>query len=131
MVPQARSRSPANYVHTDLDSLPYFGVPHKYVRRRPPGTSLGVPRDTYYGFVNRDFQKTQQDIVTVNGEVAVNDFVTVDNKFRVERAVLNYIGTIPEQSASIAKPCTTVLRTGPTSNLIVADGWSARTSVTW
>ena len=39
-----------------------------------------MPRDTYYGFVNRDFQRTQQDIATVNGEYQINDFVTVEQQ---------------------------------------------------
>jgi catecholate siderophore receptor len=46
--------------------------------------------------VNRDLQKTQQDIGTLNGSYEVNDFVTLNNKIRDERSVLNYIGTLPE-----------------------------------
>jgi len=45
----------ANYVHTYLNGLPDFGVPYNTAAGAPV-TSLGVPRDTYYGFVNRDFQ---------------------------------------------------------------------------
>ena len=85
----------ANYVHTNLWSLPDFGVPYD-VQAKLPVTSVGIPRDTYYGFVNRDFQKVQQDFGTVDGEVKVNDFITLNDEFRDERAVLNYIGTIPE-----------------------------------
>jgi catecholate siderophore receptor len=87
----------ANYVHTYLNGLPDFGVPYNPVAGAPV-TSLGVPRDTYYGLVNRDFQIAQQDIGTLTGDFRVNDFVTVTNKFRDERSVLNYIGTIPEQN---------------------------------
>ncbi len=46
----------ANYIHTDLHGLPDFGVPYNTVAGAPV-TSVGVPRQTYYGFVNRDFQK--------------------------------------------------------------------------
>ena len=101
----------ANYVHTNLWSLPDFGVPYD-VQAKLPVTSVGIPRDTYYGFVNRDFQKVQQDFGTVNGEVKVNDFVTLRNEFRDERSVLNYIGTIPESpnttSANLANWTTTL-----------------------
>ncbi len=69
----------ANYVHTNLWSLPDFGVPYNTVAGAPV-TSLGVPRDTYYGFVNRDFQKVQQDFGTVDGEYKVNDFVTLEQQ---------------------------------------------------
>ena len=69
----------ANYVHTNLWSLPDFGVPYNNVAGAPV-TSLGVPRDTYYGFVNRDFQKVQQDFGTIDGEVKLNDFVTLTTR---------------------------------------------------
>src|SRR6266850_140408 len=89
----------ANYIHTDLDALPDFGVPYN----RPalaPWTDTGVSRNTFYGFVNRDFQKTKQDIATINGEFQINDNVTVSNKLREGRSVLNYVGTLPEQNGN-------------------------------
>jgi catecholate siderophore receptor len=64
-----------------------------------------VPRDTYYGFVNRDFQRVQQDFGTVDGEYKVNDFITLSNKIRDERAILNYVGTIPEQGTGAGGSC--------------------------
>ncbi len=93
----------ANFEHTYLWGLPDFGVPYNNVLGAPV-TSLGVPRDTYYGFVNRDFTVAQQDIATQNLEYRLNDAVTLDNKVREERSVLNYLGTIPEQ-ATPPKPC--------------------------
>ena len=89
----------ANFVHTYLWGLPDFGVPYNNVLGAPV-TSLGVPRDTYYGFVNRDFTVAQQDIATQNIEYRLNDAVTLDNKVREERSVLNYLGTIPEQAVA-------------------------------
>ncbi len=62
-----------NYVHVDLDALPDFGVP--YYPAKPattaggPFTEFGVPRQTFYGFVNRDFQKTKQDFGTIDRRV--------------------------------------------------------------
>ncbi|MBR1216585.1 TonB-dependent receptor [Bradyrhizobium sp. U87765 SZCCT0131] len=93
-----------SYVHTDLSSLPDFGVPYRHdAGGNGPVTEFGVPRNTYYGFVNRDFQKAIQDIGTVAGEVKVNDSLTLHSAFRAERSVLNYIGTIPE-SPKTANP---------------------------
>ena len=89
----------ANYVHTNLWSLPDFGVPYNNLLGAPV-TSLGVPRDTWYGVINRDFQKVQQDFGTIDSKYIVNDFITLENKVRDEKSVLNYIGTIPEQSTS-------------------------------
>jgi catecholate siderophore receptor len=93
--PTDRLTISGNYIHTDLSALPDFGVPYNKPALAP-WTDTGVPRNTFYGFVNRDFQKTSQDIGTVNGEYKLNDFVTVTNRFRDERAVQNYIGTLPE-----------------------------------
>jgi catecholate siderophore receptor len=89
----------ANYVHTNLWSLPDFGVPYNNLLGAPV-TSLGVPRDTWYGVINRDFQKVQQDFGTVDAKYILNDFITLENKIRDEKSVLNYIGTIPEQSTN-------------------------------
>jgi catecholate siderophore receptor len=101
----------ANYIHTNLWGTPDFGVPYD-VQAKLPVTSVGIPRDTYYGFVNRDFQKVQQDFGTVVGEVKMNDYVTLYNEFRDERSVLNYIGTIPESpnttSSNLANWTTTL-----------------------
>ena len=94
----------ASYVHTYLWGLPDFGVPYDTFAKLPV-TSVGVPRDTFYGFINRDFQVAQQDIGTINGEYRVNDFITISNKFRDEQSVLNYIGTIPEQGTGSNSSC--------------------------
>jgi catecholate siderophore receptor len=102
----------ANYVHTNLWSLPDFGVPYNNFLGAPV-TSLGVPRDTFYGFDNRDFQKVQQDFGTINSEYIVNDFITLSNKIRDERSILNYVGTIPEQSASCNGTATSLAGTNP------------------
>jgi catecholate siderophore receptor len=94
----------ASYVHTYLWGLPDFGVPYDTFAKLPV-TSVGVPRDTFYGFINRDFQVAQQDIGTINGEYRVNDFITFSNKFRDEQSVFNYIGTIPEQGTGSNGSC--------------------------
>ncbi|KIZ32689.1 TonB-dependent receptor, partial [Rhodopseudomonas palustris] len=84
----------ANYVHTDLDGLPDFGVPYNRTLRAP-STDINVPRDTYYGFVNRDFQKARQDFGTLTAEVKVTPDITLSNRSRVARSILDYIGTLP------------------------------------
>ena len=93
-----------NYIHTDLHGLPDFGVPYNNVAGAPV-TSVGVPRDTYYGFVNRDFQLATQDIGTITNEYRVSDALVFTNKFRDEHSILSYIGTIPEQGTSTTGGC--------------------------
>ena len=98
----------ANYIHTDLNGIPDFGVPYF----RPgapvpagqqftttaggPYTEYGVPRSTFYGFVNRDRQTAKQDIGSLNAEIFATPDLTVTNKIRVQRSILDYIGTLPE-----------------------------------
>jgi catecholate siderophore receptor len=89
----------ANYIHSNLHGLPDFGVPYNTVAGAPV-TSVGVPRQTDYGFVDRDFTLATQDIGTIASDYRVSDALTFTNKFRDEHSVLNYIGTIPEQGSS-------------------------------
>ena len=86
----------ANYIHSNLHGLPDFGVPYNTVAGAPV-TSVGVPRETYYGFIDRDFQVATQDIGTIIADYRVNDALVFTNKFRDEHSILNYIGTLPEQ----------------------------------
>ncbi|MGO9430404.1 TonB-dependent receptor, partial [Rhodoblastus sp.] len=61
--PLANLKLTAEYTHVYMHGLPDFGVPYNRVANRPFTESL-VPRDTYYGLVNRDFQKSGQDFGT-------------------------------------------------------------------
>ncbi|MGE9008051.1 TonB-dependent receptor [Leptospira interrogans] len=83
-----------NYVHTDLSGLPDFGVPW-YRQGNTPVTEAGIPRQNWYGFVNRDFQTARQDFGTLTGEYKVNDAITLTSRTRAEHSLLNYIGTLP------------------------------------
>jgi catecholate siderophore receptor len=98
----------ANYIHTDLHGLPDFGVP--YYRPNSalvggfynstaggPFPQYGVNRNTWYGFLNRDYQSYRQDIGTLNLEAHITPDLMVTNKTRVQHSVLDYIGTLPER----------------------------------
>ncbi len=97
----------ANYIHTNLHGLPDFGVP--YYRPGAPAPNnqftstaggpypdFGANRNNFYGFVNRDYYSIKQDIGTFGGEIAITPDLTLSNKTRVQRSVLDYIGTLPE-----------------------------------
>ena len=95
----------ANYIHTNLHGLPDYGVPY-YRPGSPqaqytstaggPYTDFGVKRDTFYGLVKRDYYSIKQDIGTVGGEVIITPDLTLSIKTRLQRSVLDYIGTAPE-----------------------------------
>jgi catecholate siderophore receptor len=99
----------ANYIHTDLHGIPDFGVPYY----RPslattaggPFPDFGVNRANFYGFVNRDFFKVQQDIGTINGEFHITPDLVITDKIRASQSLLNYVGTLPE-SPLLATPLT-------------------------
>ena len=113
----------ANYVHTDLKSLPDFGVPY-YKQGNVPATEAGIRRDTWYGFRNRDFQTARQDFGTIAGEYKVNDWITLSSKARAERALLAYIGTLPNTSAAQTaspNPLLWTFTASPQSRYQVAD----------
>lgn len=116
----------AGYIHTNLEGLPDFGVPYY----RPstastaggPFTEYGVPRNTFYGFVNRDFQKAQQDIGSLNLEIFATPDLTVTSKTRVQRSTLNYIGTLPEgPNITNLNPFLWTLSANPQSRYQVTD----------
>jgi catecholate siderophore receptor len=106
----------ASYIHTDLHGIPDFGVP--YYRPGATGVSgqtftttaggpypdYGVNRDNFYGFVNRDFFKVQQDIGTINTEVHVTPDLIISDKIRASQSINNYIGTLPESPVVVANP---------------------------
>jgi catecholate siderophore receptor len=110
-----------NYVHTDLSGLPDFGVPY-YKQGNVPVTEAGVPRGTWYGFVNRDFQTARQDFGTVTGEYRVNDNITLSSRLRDERSILNYIGTLPQNPVTTsANPLLWTVTASPQSRYQTAD----------
>jgi catecholate siderophore receptor len=89
-----------NYIHTELTGYPDFGVPYY---RPSTATTAGGPfpdfgsnRNNWYGFLNRDFYRTGQDIGTLNAEVQVTPDLLITNKFRDSHSTQNYIGTLPE-----------------------------------
>ena len=104
----------ANYIHTNLHGLPDFGVPY-YRPGSPtagniyrttaggPYPDFGASRNNFYGFVNRDYYSIKQDIGTFGGEVAITPDLTLSNKTRVQRSVLDYIGTLPEAPIDATK----------------------------
>ncbi|MGY4625127.1 catecholate siderophore receptor [Bradyrhizobium sp. USDA 4486] len=97
----------ANYIHTELTGLPDFGVP--YYRPSTASTAggpfpdFGSNRNNWYGFVNRDFYRTGQDIGSLNAEVQITPDLLITNRFRDSYSTQNYIGTLPEAPV-IANP---------------------------
>lgn len=84
-----------NYVHTDLSGYPDFGVPY-YKQGNVPVTEAGIPRGTWYGFLNRDWQSARQDFGTLTAEYKPTNNITLTSRTRMEQSTLAYIGTLPQ-----------------------------------
>ncbi|MFZ2155429.1 MAG: TonB-dependent receptor, partial [Bradyrhizobium sp.] len=126
----------ANYIHTNLHGLPDFGVPY-YRPGSPkaqytstaggPYPDFGANRNNFYGFVNRDYYSIKQDIGTVGGEVAITPDLTLSNKTRVQRSVLDYIGTLPENPIDATK----TISANPQSRYQVTQNVANQTEATY
>jgi catecholate siderophore receptor len=134
----------ADYVHTDLHGVPDFGVP--YYRPESTGVSsqqftttaggpfpdYGVNRNNFYGFVNRDFFKVQQDIATINTEVHVTPDLIISDKLRASQSINNYLGTLPESPVvTNPNPALWTLTANPQSRYQVTDVLANQTEATY
>jgi catecholate siderophore receptor len=119
----------ANYIHTNLHGLPDFGVPYYRPGTAPYTNTVGGPfpdngasRNNFYGFVNRDYYSIKQDIGTANVEVTVTPDLVLSNKTRLQRSVLDYIGTLPEAPlVTNPNPLLWTLTANPQSRYQVTD----------
>jgi len=126
----------ASYIHTNLHGLPDFGVP--YYRPSTASTAggpfpdFGVNRNNFYGFVNRDYYSIKQDIGTFGGEIAITPDLTLSNKTRIQRSVLDYIGTLPEAPViTNANPALWTLSANPQSRYQVTQNVANQTEATY
>ncbi|ARN80482.1 TonB-dependent receptor [Methylocystis bryophila] len=110
----------AEYNHVRLSGLPDFGVPYNRITNRP-FTEGVIPRASYFGLVNRDFQRAGQDFGTLTAEYRVNDAVLLTNKTRQERAVLNYVGTLAESPTITPNIIGSTVSLNPQSRYQVAN----------
>ncbi len=123
------------YIHTELHGLPDFGVP--YYRPSTSSTAggpfpdFGANRNNWYGFVNRDFFRTGQDIGTINAEVQVTPDLTISNKIRDSRSTQNYIGTLPEAPVLANPLSASTLSANPQSRFQVTDIFANQTEATY
>ena len=131
--PSSRPSGPrsTNYVHTDLSGYPDFGVPY-YKQGNVPVTSAGIPRGTWYGFLNRDFQTARQDFGTAAAEYKINEAITLTSKFRGEHSLLNYIGTLPQNpNTTSPNPLLWTTTASAQSRYQTVDVWANQNDATF
>lgn len=124
-----------NYIHTELTGIPDFGVP--YYRPSTASTAggpfpeYGVNRNNFYGFVNRDFYRTGQDIGTINAEVQITPDLLITNKIRDSRSTQKYIGTLPESPVLTNPLSASTLSANPQSRFQITDVVANQTEATY
>ena len=85
----------ASYTHVYQDGLPDFGVPYNRTANRPYSEGF-TPRYNWYGLVNRDFQKYQQDFGTFTAQYRVDENLTFSSRLRQSRSIIDYVGTLTQ-----------------------------------
>ncbi|KWV50040.1 TonB-dependent receptor [Bradyrhizobium macuxiense] len=131
-----------DYVHTELHGIPDFGVPYYRPGSPAPGNiftstaggpfpQFGSPANNFYGLVNRDFFKVQQDIGTVSSEIQVTPDLVLTDKIRASRSMNNYIGTIAE-SPIITNPLSaSTITMNPQSRYQITDVLANQSEATY
>jgi catecholate siderophore receptor len=93
------TRFTISYYKLKQDNISDYGIPWVPVtnnvlvdhRDRP----APVPRDTFYGLRNRDFEKLNADLVTLKFEKDFNDGLSLRNQFRYSNSSRDSIATPP------------------------------------
>ncbi len=94
-----------SYYHMESSELPDTGIPFNNpfatgpnVSKNGNGTPIAVPRDTFYGLVNRDFRDTETDIGTIDIKHDFGNGLTFRNVTRYGRNTNDYVWTQPDDS---------------------------------
>ncbi len=100
-----RTRLTLSYYYMGQDNISDYGIPWvpatnnalaEYRDKPAP-----VPRDTFYGFRNRDYEKLRSDLATVKFERDFNDSVTLRNQLRFGYSSRDSLATPPRFSADV------------------------------
>ena len=93
------------YYHLESNEIPDTGLPFNNpittganVSKNGNGTPVNVPRETFYGLVNRDFRDTEADIGTVDIKHVFSNGLTFRNVTRYGSTSQDYVWTQPDDS---------------------------------
>jgi len=124
------------YYHYQTDDLPDSGIPYNNpfstganVARNGDGQPVKVPRGTYYGLVDRDYQKTQADAGTIDIRHDFGNAMVLRNVTRYTSSSNDYIWTQPDDSRGNFLLNGTVWRR-PNNRISNSDALANQTSLT-
>ena len=123
------TRLTVSYLHVSQDNISDYGIPWVPAtnnvlvefRDRP----APVPRDTFYGFRTRDFEKLSSDLATVRFERDFDDNLSLRNQFRYGRSTRDSIATPPRFASTDSTVITREMRSWITED----DIWENQTDV--
>ncbi|MTW12384.1 TonB-dependent siderophore receptor [Pseudoduganella eburnea] len=97
-----------SYYHMQSSELPDSGIPFNNpfatnasaanLAKNGNGTPMDVPRDTYYGLVDRDFRDTKSDIGTIDVKHDFRNGLAFRNVTRYGKTENDYVYTQPDDS---------------------------------
>ncbi|WP_337190313.1 TonB-dependent siderophore receptor [Altericroceibacterium endophyticum] len=114
------------YYHYETDAMPDYGLPLTGsfgTVRRPADTDP----DNFYGLVDRDFQDTKTDAVTMQLDAYLGSGITLSNTTRYNRNTNHYVVTNPDDSKGNVVDGN-VYR-GTKSRGSLNDGWTSNTNL--
>jgi catecholate siderophore receptor len=123
------TRLTLSYLRVSQDNISDYGIPWvpatnnvlvEYRDRPAP-----VPRDTFYGFRSRDFEKLSSDLATVRFERDFNDNLSLRNQFRYGRSTRDSMATPPRFASNNSTVITREMRSWITED----DIWDNQTDL--
>ncbi len=127
--PDARTRVTLSYFHLQQDNVSDYGIPwvtatnnalREYRDRPAP-----VPRDTFYGFRERDREQLRSDLATFRLDREFNDNLRLSNQLRYGRSTRDSMATPPR----FASDASTVINREMRSWLTEDDIWDNQTDL--
>ncbi len=91
------TRATLSYYYLKSDDTPDSGVPY-WTDGKSAGKPLDVKQGVYYGMLNRDFQKQENQIGTIKLEHDLTDNLTISNTAVYSKSKNDYLWTQPDDS---------------------------------
>lgn len=96
------TRATLSYYYLESDDTPDSGVPYwNSSNNTATGKPLNAKQGIYYGWLDRDFQKQENQIGTIKLEHDLTDNLTISNTAVYSNSKNDYIWTQPDDSQKI------------------------------
>ena len=94
------TRATLSYYYLKSDDTPDSGVPYQYdtTKKATAGKPVDVKQGIYYGWLDRDFQKQENQSSTIKLEHDITDDITLSNIAVYNKSKNNYLWTQPDDS---------------------------------